>query len=138
MKGRSCLAAMLRPKLNLQEGPTPLVACPCPFPSASPVVEAVLAAAAVVAVGAPLVGGAVPVAAAPAAADAVVVPVAAPLVEGAAPVAAAPAAADVAAGWRAAVLAGPHWRAPAGRTVVGHCAHWPDVRCSAADSVERW
>jgi len=22
--------------------------------------------------------------------------------------------------------------------VVGHCAHLPDVRCSAADSVERW
>jgi len=47
MKGGASLAAMLRPKLRLQEEPTPLVACPCPFPSASPVVEAVLAVAAV-------------------------------------------------------------------------------------------
>src|SRR6267154_2677337 len=104
---------MLRPKLRLQEGPTPLVACPCPFPSAFPVVEAVLAAAAVVAVGAPLVGDAVAAAAvaaavdavgapvadplaaavAPAAVDAVGVPVADPLAVGAAPAAVAPAAA---------------------------------------------
>src|SRR5258708_37800167 len=65
---------MLRPKLNLQEGPTPLVACPCPFPSAFPVVEAVLAAAAVVGVGAPLVGDAGAAAAVPAVVGAVAAP----------------------------------------------------------------
>jgi hypothetical protein len=52
--------------------------------------------------------------------------------------AAAPAAVDVVAVWPAADLAGLHWAAPVLPMVVGHCAHLPDGRCSAADSVERW
>jgi hypothetical protein len=85
----------------------------------------------------PLAAAVAPVAAAPAAADVALV-AADPLAVDVAPAAAAPAAADGAAAWPAAVLAGLHWAAPAGRTEVGHCARLPDVRCSAADSVERW
>jgi len=131
------------------------VACPCPSPWACPVVSAVLAVGAVVAVAAPPVVGAAVAAVAPAVVDAVAA-AGAPLVAAAAPAAAVDAvaaagallvadvalAAAVDAGVAASLAAVPavglRWVAPVARTVAGRCAHSPAVRCSTAGSVARW